>query len=427
MTTAIKLARVVVAAMTAIFAPFVLSQATPNLTTPWDHPAAELADQIAGILGPGQVRLTIRNTSSISTDQIPAIRKLLEQDLKSHGITTSGTESASTIRITLSENARERLWVAEIGEGNEMHVAMVAVAPAIDVPSTAKAGMALRKEVFLSAFSINWHAFEPSKQPILSVVETTRGLVTLGQHEISFYAMSQAGWQPQQTIEINRATHLSRDPRGVLVATADGGGINAILPGVACSGSLLVSVSAANGGWTAHCNDSDDPWPLAQAPTTGSTIASIKAFYNPARDYFTGVVTPSVGVDLPPFYSAALLPRAGGGALLIGGIDGKVLLAENGAIKTVSGTRDWGSDFAALESGCGSGTQIVASASGEALSDSLRAYELPGQEALPASAPLSMDGTVTALSTAPGGKSVLAIVRHPNGEYEVDRVTALCN
>ncbi len=62
----------------------------------------------------------------------------------------------------------------------------------------------------------------------------------------------------------------------------------------------------------------------------------LKAFYNSARDYFTGVVSPSVGVDLPPFYAAALLPRsAGSGALLIDGIDGKVQLAENGALKVV--------------------------------------------------------------------------------------------
>jgi hypothetical protein len=38
-----------------------------------------------------------------------------------------------------------------------------------------------------------------------------------------------------------------------------------------------------------------------------------------------------------------------------------------------------------------------------------------------------MDGTVTALWTAPDGKSVLAVVRNAANEYEVDRVTALCN
>jgi hypothetical protein len=112
---------------------------------------------------------------------------------------------------------------------------------------------------------------------------------------------------------------------------------------------------------------------------------------------------------------------------LIDGIDGKVQLVETGTLKSIAGARDWGSDFAALYSGCGAGTQIVVSGSGAAQSDSLRSFELPGQEAIPASAPLAMDGTVTALSTAPDGKSVIAIVRGADDRYEVDRVTALCN
>ena len=71
--------------------------------------------------------------------------------------------------------------------------------------------------------------------------------------------------------------------------------------------------------------------------------------------------------------------------------------------------------------------QVIASSSGEATNDSLRAYELPALEAVPASAPLAMNGTVTALWAAPDGKSVLAVVRSAASQYEVDRVTALCN
>src|SRR6516162_9831382 len=54
----------------------------------WDQPVASLADQISGILGPGQARLTVRNLSTISGDDMPVIRRLLEQDLKAHGIVT---------------------------------------------------------------------------------------------------------------------------------------------------------------------------------------------------------------------------------------------------------------------------------------------------------------------------------------------------
>jgi hypothetical protein len=138
-------------------------------------------------------------------------------------------------------------------------------------------------------------------------------------------------------------------------------------------------------------------------------------------------------VELPPFYSAVLLPRPlGGSALLFNGIDGTVEIVENGTMKPVAGARDWGSDIAVLQTGCGAGIQVVASNSGEEEADSLRAYELPAQEALAASAPLGMNGSVMALTASHDGKSLLAVVRLPAGprrghEYEVDRVTALCN
>jgi hypothetical protein len=156
--------------------------------------------------------------------------------------------------------------------------------------------------------------------------------------------------------------------------------------------------------------------------------AQVHAFYNASRNFFTGVVTPNQGFELKPFYSMAVLPRAAAGhpVLLVNGVDGAVRMAEGSALKTVSGTRDWGSDFAVLNSTCGAGTQIVASGSGEAQSDSLRAYELPAQEAVAVSAPLEMGGTVMSLSTSPDGASVWAVVRKGAQEYEVDRVTALC-
>jgi hypothetical protein len=229
-------------------------------------------------------------------------------------------------------------------------------------------------------------------------------------------------------VGIGQKRVLARDPRAVIVAQPGGGGFDAFIPGMACTGSYLSAQTA--GEWTVHCRESDDPWPLFVEPTQSGSAngsISIKAFYNAARDYFTGVVTPTIDVDLPPFYSAALLPRSDGAGLLIDGIDGKVQLVESGVAKPVAGTRDWGSDFAALRTACGAGTQIVASGSGEAISDSIRAYDLPRQEAVPASAPLAMDGMVTALWSSPDGKSIFAAVESAANQFEVDRVTASCN
>jgi hypothetical protein len=80
-----------------------------------------------------------------------------------------------------------------------------------------------------------------------------------------------------------------------------------------------------------------------------------------------------------------------------------------------------------IHSGCGTGAQIVASGSGEAAGDSLRAYDLPALEVIPASAPLDVGGAVMALWPAPDGKSAFVVVRSLADEYEVDRVSTLCN
>jgi hypothetical protein len=398
----------------------------------WAQPVSSLADQVAAILGPGQTRLTIRNLSSIPTDEIPKIRLLFEDDLKAHGVLVSGAESANAIRVTLSENIRERLWVAEVIEGNQTQVAMVH----LDLDSVRQAqagtGLTLRKQMVLT-----------TRDSVLAALETSSGLVVVEPEEIVIYANSVEGFREQKRVAIGQRKPLTRDPRGVIFPTRDGDGFEAFVPGMVCEGSFTRGQIA--GDWAVHCREGDDPWQLPVPPSPQTTAANqaenieatpLKAFYNPTRDYFTGVLAPSLGVDLPQFYSAAIVPRQTGtgsqAALLVNGIDGRVQLTEAGVLKPVSGARDWGSDFAVLNSGCGPGAQIVASGSGEALTDSLRAYDLPAQEAIPASAPLAMEGTVMALWTAPDGKSVLAVVRRAGiqgvgNQYEVDRVTSSCN
>jgi hypothetical protein len=388
-----------------------------HAATPWDRPAAALAAQAAEILGPGQAQLTIRNLSTIPPEEIPTIRVLIEQDLKSHGIQTSGVESANTIRVTLSENARQRIWVAELTEGNETRVTMVTLDSGAKQQGPVTNGMMLLKQTVVN-----------TSEPVLAALESAGSLIAVEREAIVFYAQGSGGFQEQRRFNIPPVRDLARDPRGVIVPSSGGSGFFALLAGMSCKGD-----AQSTGEPSVQCAESDDPWPLWSPQPSDSTSASAgrsapKAFFNAARDYFTGVVSPGAGVDLPPFYWATMIPHGTASEeLLVGGIDGRVQILENGALKPIAGTRDWGSDAAALQSGCGAGAQILVSGSGEAPADSLRAYELPALEAAPASAPLAMGGAVTALWTAPDGKSVFAVVRNTSDQYEVDRVSALCN
>jgi hypothetical protein len=410
--------------------------------SPWQQPAAALAGKIADLLGPGQAQLTLENLSAIPADDLPAIQKLIVDDLRAHGVTEGGTNSATAVRVTLSESATERLWVAEVVEGEDTQVAMVDAGPLTPPQPQSSGALVLRRAPILT-----------SSAPVLATLESPNGLVVLEPEQIDIYAKSAGAWRMLQSFPAAQV-QLSRDPRGILSTSANGQGFEAWLPGQHCTGAL--SGGSAAGVWTVDCQRSDDPWLIssgtrspsrampgivapalpAQLPggqpnvmaAADSPAPTLRAFYNAARNYYTGVIVPNPPVNLPPFYTAAFVPRsAGGDALLIGGIDGKLLLLDHGALAPINGARDWGSDFAALQSGCGPGTQVIASGSGQATNDSLRAYDLPALEAVPASEPLAMNGTVTALSTAPDGKTVLAVVRAALNQYEVDRVSATCN
>jgi len=402
--------------------------AAPNLVpNRWEQSVAELAGQAAAILGPGQARLTIRNLSTVSTDEIPVIRKLLVQDLKAHGIGIAGAESANCIRVTLSESARERLLVAEVGEGNQTQVVMIDLGPVGARVAAAQERIELRREIYLSQADLAADSPHGADDPVMAVMENGADLFVLRANDVMVLpAKGRMGTETPVLLSLDLKRPISADPRGVLMAASSGDGFVALTSGTECSGSHDAS-SGEDQGWTVRCHGSDEPWPIATSAGAVST-APLKAFFNSARDYFTGVVSPSLNVELPPFYTAApmLLPNATAG-MLIGGIDSKVRLVENDALVPVAGTRDWGSDFAVMQAGCGSESQIVASGSGDAANDSLRAYELVSHEADPASEPLAVDGTVTALWPAPDGKSVLAVIRHAPNQYEVDRVSAFCN
>jgi hypothetical protein len=396
---------------------------------PWDRPAAEMARRIADVLGPSSSQVTWANVSHIPSDSVPTIRHLVESDLVANGVSVTASDSANTIRITLSEDSRGGLWVAEIQQGNETRVAMVRadVQPAAQ-PAVAQK-MVLKRDAVVRASHLKWKstaAGERSVPQIVAAAVVEGHLIVLTPSRTAVFTKSANEWSEADGAELGLTRAATRDPRGIIIPSADG--FHVWAPGVSCAGVTPQEASAGT-GWSIQCHSSDDPWPLAQ--TAQDTL--LRAFYNGSRDYFTGVVTPASEVDLPPFYTAAMLPgRSTGPALLIGGVDGKVSLREASELKPVAGTRDWGSDFAVISAGCGAAAEVIVSSSGEAASDSLRAFEITGQEASPVSAPLDLGGAAMALWPAPDGKSVMAIVRVPledgrRFDYEVDRVAANCD
>ena len=230
----------------------VLNASRAQSPSRWTQPAAEMAGQIADILGPGQAQLTIRNLlHTIPSSEIPAIRKLLEQNLKGRGVLSAGTESANAIRVTLSEDMRERLWIAEIAEGSETQVAMEHVDMAVTVPPATTERMMLRRERIAGFFNRNGGTVEDS--PIVAAAEINGGFVVIYPDRISIFAKDPNGWTEANTFVIEKK--LARDPRGLLLPDPGGNGFSAWVPGAECTGgySAPLSGAAADSGWAIRC------------------------------------------------------------------------------------------------------------------------------------------------------------------------------
>jgi hypothetical protein len=180
-------------------------------------------------------------------------------------------------------------------------------------------------------------------------------------------------------------------------------------------------VKSSGVGVAVSCGDSDDPWPAAGAR---------KAFYNSSRNYFTGVMVPSAGAEAGPFYSSAELVGKRGAATVYSEVSGQFRVSDGGTLKALAGSRDWGSDVAGVQSGCGSGAQLLVTASGDAMQESLLAYEIAGRDAIAASAPLALDGRVTAMWTMEGTAtpSVMMILEKQQPvAYEAYSVSVVCS
>jgi hypothetical protein len=434
-------------ALIALFACLaaLLYPAPTHAAAAWDAPATQLAGQIAAILGPGQAQLELTNRSAIPAADLPIIRQSLEDALRTHGIRPGSTESANTVRITLSENDRESLWVAEILEGNQHPVTMVHFAKQHAAPPASASGITLeRKQLWSSSES------DSSAAPILAALEWNNALVLLSEDHLSLFTRSADRWVEAAHQQLTRpaGAHLiPREPRGQLGLDSATTAITAYLPGWRCTSTLLNNPPQGATQENATCIASDDPWPLTTVPPSAAAAGiptpqqlTQKAFYNAARNYFTGVLTPGLGssaagpegsgssessIDLPPFYNALPITAYGTPSLLVAAIDGKPRLASAGGIHPLTGARDWGSEIATLTTPCAS-TIILASNSGEAREDSLRAYELRGAEAAAVSEPLPLKGSIISFTPAATPTAVLATVRTGAQQYEVDRVSALC-
>jgi hypothetical protein len=351
--------------------------------------------------------LSYRNASTLSGAEFQAFTQELENALCAKGLRLVMAGAAVDVDVTVSENVQGYVLVAEVHQGRDVRTAVVMTPRA--GPRAAQVGgnsVTLRK-VFLVE----------QDDPILDVLMLNPAqLVTLSANHISVYNRSGEQWQVQATFELQHARPWPLDLRGRLIQ-ANASAFDAYLPGMVCS-SVTVSPVVMS------CRATDDPWPIGDKQA---------AFFNGARNYFNGVLSPAIGSqnNVDAFYAAVALPRPGYTLWVFTGVDGRVRLADGKDVTTVranSAARDWGSDIAAL-TGCGRGPYILATGGGDGtVTDTLRAYDMPDREPVAVSPALDMPGPVTALWSSADQKSAVAVAHTlTTGKYDAYSVTVTCN
>ncbi len=365
----------------------------------------QIVAQIAARLGPGaDAAVTVRNLSSISAAQFADIQRDLEAQFHATSLHLVPPEQAAAeVLLTLSENLEGYLWVAEIRKGETPQVIMVSMPrPPVTARAASQAALVLQKNPL-------WE----QDAPMLDVAVLHAGggktqLLILEPERVVLRDLSPPA--AQQTQPIVRSSPWPRDPRGRLVLRQDHL-FDAYLPGTRCS-------SVGQGLTSLSCVATDDPWPVD--PT-------LNAFFASSRNFFTGILsgTGAQGKTTAPFFSAAQVEDNGAVVWVFAGVDGRVRLFR-GAGESVEDFKSWGSDIAALKTACGS--QVLATHAGESgAQDTVQAFQISGQQAVPVSQPADFAGPVTALWPATDGTNAIAIAHNLKaGRYEAYSLTITC-
>jgi hypothetical protein len=365
--------------------------------------AADFVQQMVARAGlPRSASVSFQNISVLPPDLQESVQNAIFTALRNAGIRMDNTGPApARIDITFSEDWQGYVWIASIQQGSNKKVVMQKVARPEHVTATRAPMLTIRKNTVWQQAS-----------PILDFIVDGHTLALLEPDQISVYTGDSGQWRLRYVLGITHAQPWPRDLRGRLVM--NGSQVSAFLPGTRCNGSTSPP--------TLDCHAGDDPWPVDQGTVLG--------FYSPRRNFFTGLLAgPSAGASVVPFFSAAAWQTGDTHQWLFSGTDGRTRLYQYDLSAPAAIFGGWGSNMAAVHSGCGSGWQALVSAPTDSVRpDSVQAMEVLGREALPVSAPIDLGGGVQTLWTAgKNSDSVNGVLESATGQYEAFTLTVNCS
>jgi hypothetical protein len=144
----------------------------------------------------------------------------------------------------------------------------------------------------------------------------------------------------------------------------------------------------------------------------------------------TGVLAgATAGESVAPFFSAASVQNGSSRQWVFAGTDGRSRIFLNDLSTAAIIVNDWGSNLAGVQSGCGSGWQILATAPGDLNHpDSVQAFEIEGRHDEPVSSLIDLDGPMMAFWPGESSQIAHGVVQSlTTGKFEAWNMSVTCN
>jgi hypothetical protein len=347
--------------------------------------AAQLAGRISSQLqGRPTVSIELQNLSALTPADLSSFRNALNEELRKAGLAMTTTQPEIRVRITVSENTRGLLLVAEMLSGENRSIIMQ---PWIEPP------VSETKPRLKMSLKRIWEQPEPVLDLLLLNSESE--MVVLSPTAVSSFQIMGGKWMPTGIAGLPLARPPVRDPRGRIENAP--GGFRVYLPGTTCRGALQPL--------RLECAPGNEAWPLD--PRDPSIVARW--------------VTDRNVLESPNFQTT-----------FYAGANGWFSTAEHRVIdrsgNSLAVPEAWGSDFASIESSCGSNPTILASGpSDNPGGDLVRVFEITSGRAISAGEPTTLPGPITALWPAePAGQATLVVRNSKTGNYEASRLGVAC-
>ena len=298
----------------------------------------------------------------------------------------AATQPDARVRVTIPENPRGLLFVAELSWGENRQVVMLPWAAT--APADTKPHLKISRRLV-------WEQPEPILDLLLFNSESE--LLVASPAKVANLRMAEGKWLVTEVAALSLPRPPARDPRG-RIQTAPGG-FRLYEPGATCNGVfqpvLRLTCVPGNEAWLVNPRDGTfavrwitDRNVLESDGTRGASYSIAYGWFSTADRRITN--------------------RSG---------------------EYLRGADGWGSDLASIESPCSPNPIVLASGAGDSTDrDQIQAYEIVDGQAIAASEPIRMPGPITALWPAETPGQVTAVIRNSKtGNYEASRLGVACS